>query len=171
MVLLLFVQGEDLNRNLFEGLLQYPEEGIPMGVIAILIIIGDLMMDVGPMEEEDNITIKVEGHQIEGMTMIEVILEEENPLMMEYPLMMEDPLMMVNHLMMEGPLMMEDHLMMEDPWKWKKSEMTWMTRTTRPTRTSWTHMTYHSTATPGYIGYNSFGKYLWDSWPVNVTIG
>ena len=36
--------------------------------------------------------------------------------------------------------------------------MTWKTRTTRPTRTSWTHTTYHSTATPGYIGYNSFGN-------------
>ena len=31
-------------------------------------------------------------------------------------------------------------------------------------------MTYHSTATPGYFGHNNFGKYLWDSWPVNVAI-
>ena len=29
------------------------------------------MMDIGPMEEEDDITIEVEGHQIEGMTMDE----------------------------------------------------------------------------------------------------
>ena len=67
------------------------------------------MMDEGPLEEEDDITIEVEGHQIEGMTTGEVILEEEDPLMMEHPLMM------VNHLMMEDPLMMEDFLMMEDP--------------------------------------------------------
>ena len=50
-----------------------------MRVIAILMIIGDLMMDEGPLEEEDNITIEVEGCQIEGMTTIEVILEEEDP--------------------------------------------------------------------------------------------
>ena len=57
-----------------------------MRVIATVIIIGDLMMDEGPLEEEDNIMIEVEGHQIEGMTMQEVILEEEDPLMMEDPL-------------------------------------------------------------------------------------
>ena len=49
------------------------------------------MMDEGPLEEEDNIKTEAEGHQIDGMTMGEVILEEE------------DPLMMVNHLMMEDP--------------------------------------------------------------------
>ena len=43
------------------------------------------MMDVGPMEVEDDITIEVEGCQIEGMTTIEIILEEEDPLMMENP--------------------------------------------------------------------------------------
>ena len=67
-----------------------------MRVIVILMIIGDLMMDEGPLEEEDDIMIEVEGHQIEGMTTIEVILGEE------------DPLMMVNHLMMEDPLEMEE---------------------------------------------------------------
>ena len=61
--------------------------------------------------------------------------------------------------------------MMEDPGKWKTSEMTWKTRTTRPTRTSWTTASYYSTTTPGYIGYYSFGKYFWYSWPVNVEIG
>ena len=74
MVLLLFAQ-EDLNRNLFEELLQYLEEDILMRVIATLIMIGDLMMDEGPLEEEDNIMIEAEGHQIEEMTMGEVILE------------------------------------------------------------------------------------------------
>ena len=59
-----------------------------MRVIAILMIIGDLMMDEGPLEEE-GIKIGVEGHQIEGIIMIEVTLEEEDPLME-----MEDPLMM-----------------------------------------------------------------------------
>ena len=96
MVLLLFAQEEDLNRNLFEGLLQYLEEDILIRVIVTLIMIGDLIMDKGPLEEEDNIMIEAEGHQIEGMTMGEIILEEE------------DPLMMVNCLMMEDPLMMED---------------------------------------------------------------
>ena len=46
-------------------------------------------MDEGLLEEEDNIMIGVEGCQMEGITMIEVTL------------MMEDPLMMVNCLMME----------------------------------------------------------------------
>ena len=56
-----------------------------MRVIVILMIIGDLMMDEGPLEEVDNIMIEVEGHQIEGMTTIEVILEEEDPQMIEDP--------------------------------------------------------------------------------------
>ena len=69
-----------------------------MRVIAILMMIGDLTMDEGPLEEE-GIKIGVEGHWIEGIIMIEVTLEEEGPLMeMEDPLMMEDPL--------EDPLMM-----------------------------------------------------------------
>ena len=69
------------------------------------------MMDEGPLEGED-IRKGVEGCQIEGITMIEVTLEEEDPLIMENPLMMEYPLMMENCLMMEDPLMMEDHLIM-----------------------------------------------------------
>ena len=57
-----------------------PRGDILMRVRVILMIIGDLMMDEGPLEEEDNdITIGVEGCQIEGITMIEVILEEEDP--------------------------------------------------------------------------------------------
>ena len=54
-------------------------------------------MDEGPLEEEDIIMLEAEGLQIEGMTMREVILKEEDPLMTE------DPLMMVNCLMMEEP--------------------------------------------------------------------
>ena len=56
-----------------------------MRVIVILMIIGDYMMDKGPLEEEEDITIGVEGCQIEGITMIEVTLEVEDPLMMETP--------------------------------------------------------------------------------------
>ena len=56
-----------------------------MRAIAILIIIGDLRMDEVPLEEEDDITIEAKGHQIEGMTMREVILEEEDPQMTETP--------------------------------------------------------------------------------------
>ena len=41
-------------------------------------------MDEGPLEEE-GITIGVEGHWIEGVTMIEVTLEEEGSLMIEEP--------------------------------------------------------------------------------------
>ena len=44
------------------------------------------MMDKGPLEEEDDIMIEVEGCQIEGMTMTEVILEVEDPQIMEDPL-------------------------------------------------------------------------------------
>ena len=75
-----------------------------MRVIAILMMIGDLLMDEGPLEEE-GIKIGVEGHRIEGIIMIEVTLEEED-LLME----MEDPLME-----MEDPLMEEDPLIMENP--------------------------------------------------------
>ena len=68
-----------------------------MRVIVTLVIIEDLKMDEGPLEEEDTIWIEAKGHQIEEMTTGEVILEEEDPLMME------DPLVMVNYLMMEDP--------------------------------------------------------------------
>ena len=67
-----------------------------MRVIVILMIIGDLMMDKGPLEEE-GVKIGVEG-QIEGIIMIEVILEEEDPLMEMEDLLME----------MEDPLVEED---------------------------------------------------------------
>ena len=49
-----------------------------MRVIAILMIIEYLMMDEGPLEEE-GIKIGVKGHQIEGIIMTEVTLEEEDP--------------------------------------------------------------------------------------------
>ena len=65
-----------------------------MRVIVIQMIIEDLRMDEGPLEEEDNITTGVEGCQMEGITMIEVTLKEEDPLMMEDLLMMEDPIEM-----------------------------------------------------------------------------
>ena len=45
------------------------------------------MMDEGPLREED-ITIGVEGCQIEGITTTEVTLGEGGPLMIEDPLMM-----------------------------------------------------------------------------------
>ena len=61
-----------------------------MRVIVILMIIGDLTMDKGPLKEE-GIMIGVEGHQIGGITMNEVTLEEEGHLMIEDPLMMEYP--------------------------------------------------------------------------------
>ena len=48
------------------------------------------MMDEDPLEEEGIMT-GVEGHLIEGITMIEVTLEDEDPLMIDDPLMMEDP--------------------------------------------------------------------------------
>ena len=54
-------------------------------------VIGEPMMDKDPLDEE-GIKIGVEGHWIEGIVMIEVTLEEEDPLMMEEdPLVMEDP--------------------------------------------------------------------------------
>ena len=62
-----------------------------MRMIAILTIIGDLMMDIGPMEEEDDITIEAKGCLIEGMTMAEVIIEEEDLQMIEDPLMDGEP--------------------------------------------------------------------------------
>ena len=74
-----------------------------MKVIVILMIIGDLTIDEGPLEEED-IKTGVEGHQIEGVIMMEITLEEEGPLMeMEDLLIMEDTLMMEDSLMEEDP--------------------------------------------------------------------
>ena len=57
----------------------------------------------GPLEEE-GIKTGVESHWIEGIIIIEVILEEEDPLMET-----EDPLME-----MEDPLMKEDPLEMDE---------------------------------------------------------
>ena len=96
MVLLLFVQEEDLYKSLFEEQPQCLEEGILMGVIVTLMIIGDHMMNKDTLEGEDIIMIELEGHQIEEMIKREVIQEVEghqivNPLMMVDPLMMEDP--------------------------------------------------------------------------------
>ena len=48
-----------------------------MRVAVTLMIIGDPMMDEGPLKEEEDIMIGVEGHQIEGITTIEVTLGEE----------------------------------------------------------------------------------------------
>ena len=122
-------------------------------------IIGELTMDEGPLEEE-GIQIGVEGHWIEGIIVIEVTLEEEDPLMMEDPLIMENPWMM-----------MEDPLMMVDPLGMDKIQDTLEDRATRSTRTSYTSEAYYSTAAPGYFGYYSIGKYIWNSWPVYVTFG
>ena len=49
-----------------------------MRVIAILMMIGDLTMDEGPLEEE-GIQIGVEGHWIEGIIMIEVTPRRGRP--------------------------------------------------------------------------------------------
>ena len=73
-----------------------------MKVVMILMVIGEPTMIEGPLEDK-GIKVGVEGHQIEEIIMIEVTLEEEDPLMeMEDPLMMEDP------PMMEDPLEMDD---------------------------------------------------------------
>ena len=63
----------------------------------------DHMMNEDTLEGEDVIMIEVEGHQIEKITKIEGIQEDQVD-----PLMMEDPLMMVDPLMMEDPQEMED---------------------------------------------------------------
>ena len=73
-----------------------------MKVTVTLMIIEDLMIDEGPLTEEEDIMIGVEDHRIEVITKIEVILGEEGPLMIEDPLEMEDP------LMMEDPQGMEE---------------------------------------------------------------
>ena len=69
------------------------------------------MMEEGPLEEED-MKKGVEDHQIEAITMIEVTLQEEGPLMMDYLLMMDYPLMMEDPLGMDkiqDALEDEDH--------------------------------------------------------------
>ena len=72
------MQEEDLDKNLFEGLLQCPEEDILMRVIVTLMIIEDHMMNKDTLEGEDVIMIEVEDHQIEEMAKREVIQEEED---------------------------------------------------------------------------------------------
>ena len=78
-----------------------------MRVIAILMIIGDIMMDEGPLEE--GIQIGVEGHGIEGITTIEVTLDGGRP--PDDPLMM-DPLEMEE---IQDALEDEDHQAHQDP--------------------------------------------------------
>ena len=73
-----------------------------MRVIATLMTV-DLVKIEDILGEGDITRKEVEDHQIEKTTRVEIILEEEDPLMMEDPLMGEDP------LMMEGPQEMEDH--------------------------------------------------------------
>ena len=68
MALLLFLQEEDLYKNLFKEQPQCLEEDILMGVIVTLMIIEDPMMKEDTLEGEDIIMIEVEGHQIEAMT-------------------------------------------------------------------------------------------------------
>ena len=77
MVLLLFMQEEDLYQNLEEKP-QWLEEDILMRVIVTLMII-DHMMNEDTLEGEDIIMIEVESHQIEKITKIEGIQEEEDP--------------------------------------------------------------------------------------------
>ena len=74
------MQEEDLNKKLFKGLLQCPEEDILMGVIVTLVTIGDHMMNEDTLEGGDIIMIEVEGHQIEEMTKRKVIQEVEDHL-------------------------------------------------------------------------------------------
>ena len=73
-----------------------------MKVTVTLMIIGDHMMDEGPSERRRRYHERSGRlHWIEGITMIEVILGEEGPLMIDDPLEMEDPLMMEDSLGME----------------------------------------------------------------------
>ena len=87
----MFVQEEDLNKNMFEGLLQCPEKVILMRVIMTLMIIGDHMMNEDTLEGEHITMIEVEDHHIEEMSKREVIQEMVDPLMMMVTLMMVYP--------------------------------------------------------------------------------
>ena len=88
--------------HIFKGPLCHKEGNIWERVVMILIMIGDHIEIKDPLKEED-IKVRMEGHQVEEDTRIEDTLGEGTPIKME------DPLEEEVHLMeMENPLMMED---------------------------------------------------------------
>ena len=68
---------------------------------------------IGDIQEGDINENVVEGLLIEKMTKVEVIQEEEDPLMMEDPLMVEDLQEVEDH--QEDPLEGKDHQVHLDP--------------------------------------------------------
>ena len=99
-------------------------------------------MRIEDILEDENITRKEVGdHQIGD------IQKEEDPLIMEGPLMMEDPQEMED---CREDLGDKDH---------------------QAPRTSWASTPNNNTTTTGYFRYNRAGKYIWNSWSVNVAIG
>ena len=82
-----------------------------MRVVMLLIVVEE-HMEIGDLLKEEDIKVRMGGHQIEVAIRIEDMLGEGIQIGMEDPLMeMEDPLMEMEDLLME----MEDPLMMEDP--------------------------------------------------------
>ena len=106
---------QESKKDLFQELLHHIEN-IHMSVVMILIVIGEHMKIKGPLREEDT-KVRMGGHWTEETIRIEDILkeviqvemEEEEPLEKEEPLEEEDPL-----IEMEDPLMMEDPPEMDD---------------------------------------------------------
>ena len=82
------MQEEDDLYERLEAKPQCLEKDILMRVIVTPMII-DYVRDEDILEEGDIISIEVEDHQIEKITKIEDIQEEEDPQMMVDPLMME----------------------------------------------------------------------------------
>ena len=80
---------QELNKNLFEGLLHHTEENILVRVVMILMVIGDHIEITGPLKEEGT-KVRMEDHWIEETIRIEDILGETIQVEMGDPLMMEE---------------------------------------------------------------------------------
>ena len=149
---------------------------ILMIVIVIPIVIDSVKIE--DIQEEEGITKKeVEGHLIEKITRVEVIQEEEDPLIMEDHLMMEDhsddggPLTMEDHLMMEDPQMMEDPLMMEDPQEMEDCQEDLEDKDCQGPPGPPGPVHHIIVQQPQVtLDTTTAGKYFWNSWPVNATI-
>ena len=82
----------------------------------MILIVVEEHKEIEDCLKEEDIKVRMEGHQIEEAIRIEDTLGEGIQIKMEDPLEEEDPMMeMEDTLMMEDPLMTEDPLMMEDP--------------------------------------------------------
>ena len=82
---------QESNKNIFKELPHHAEENTQVRVVMILIVIEEEQMEIkDPLKEED-IKVRMGGHQIEEAIRIEDILGEGIQIEMGDPLMMRTP--------------------------------------------------------------------------------